>query len=62
MILAFLAEAVLGVLTSRDRPRPGPEEVGGRGKPFPEGKDGGWKRKFPKPPSPRGLVGVVRDG
>ena len=26
-------------------------------KPLPEGEEGGWKRKLPKPPTPRGLVG-----
>jgi len=48
-------------LTPRDRPRPGPGEgVGGRGKPLPKGEEGGWKRKLPRPPTPRGLVGFFK--
>ena len=35
--------------------------MGGKGKPFPEGEEGGWKRKLPKPPTPRGLVGLWID-
>ena len=31
----------------------------GRGKPLPEGEEGGWKRKLPRPPTPRGLVGFL---
>ena len=52
------AWAILDALTARDRPRPGPGEgARGRGKPLPEGEEGGWKRKLPKPLTPRGLVG-----
>ena len=32
---------------------------GGRGKPLPEGEEGGWNRKCPRPPAPRGLVGLL---
>eukprot|EP00959_Pyramimonas_sp_CCMP1952_P321322 6723963-Pyramimonas_sp.AAC.1 len=50
MILGFLAEAILDAPTRRGTPRRRPEEgVGGGVKPSP--------RKFPKPPTPRGLVG-----
>eukprot|EP00959_Pyramimonas_sp_CCMP1952_P260165 5439561-Pyramimonas_sp.AAC.1 len=56
----FLAEAVLGVPTTRGAPfvQAGGEGVGGGLNPSPKGKKEGWKRKRPKPPTPRGLVGV----
>eukprot|EP00959_Pyramimonas_sp_CCMP1952_P173070 3616799-Pyramimonas_sp.AAC.1 len=33
--------------------------MGNSGAPLFEGKDGGWKRKLPRPPTPRGLVGFM---
>ena len=33
--------------------------IGNSDKPFPEGEEGGWKRKLPRPPTPRGLVGLL---
>ena len=51
--------AILGAPTPREPPRPGPGEgVGGGVNPSPKGKNGVWKRKLPRPPSPRGLVGL----
>ena len=45
--------------TSRPPPSRSRGGVRGRGKPFPEGEEGGSKRKFSKPPTPRGLVGFL---
>ena len=33
--------------------------IGNSDKPLPEGEEGGWKRKLPKPPPPKGLVGFL---
>ena len=55
--------AILGHLgrSNASRPPPSRSRGGGRGrgKPLPEGEEGGWKRKLPRPPTPRGLVGVL---
>jgi hypothetical protein len=51
--------AILDAPTTSETSRPGPVEgVGGGVNPSPKGKKGGWKRKLPKPPTPRGLVGL----
>ena len=45
--------AILGALATRETRRPGPGEgVWGRGKPLPEGEEGGWKRNLSKPLTP----------
>eukprot|EP00959_Pyramimonas_sp_CCMP1952_P404813 8484062-Pyramimonas_sp.AAC.1 len=48
--LSFLAEAVLGAPTARDRRRPGPGKRAGGGEALPGGEERGWKRNPPKPP------------
>ena len=53
--------AILDAPAPRETPRLGPGEgVRGRGEPLPEGEEGSWKRKRPRPLTPRGLVGVHR--
>ena len=50
--------AILDAPIGREHPRPGPGEgVRGGVNPSPKGEREGWKRKRPKPPTPRGLVG-----
>ena len=52
----FALGAVLGHLGRSNASRNAPSRsVGrgkGRGKPLPEGKEGGWQRKLPRPPTP----------
>ena len=55
----FALGAVLGHLGRPNASRPAPSRSVGRGKPLPEGEEGGWKRKLPRPPTPRGLVGLI---
>eukprot|EP00959_Pyramimonas_sp_CCMP1952_P024039 504085-Pyramimonas_sp.AAC.1 len=51
---------MLDVQTTRDPTPPGPgERVRGKGEPLPEGEGGGGKRSFPRPPTPRGLLGLI---
>ena len=50
----------MGGLSAGERGGQGYVPIRNEDKPLPEGEEGGWKRKLPAPPTPRGLVGLSR--